>query len=333
MPVPETEGSRAWRRQFDAYIKGWADGFTQLDEGVQDAARGLMRGAVDIHCHGDPSVIMRSVDVFEAAVEASAAGMRAIVVKDHHTATYAQAWLANKYAPIPNRPFDVFGSIWLNNFAGGYNVYAVDGAINLGARLVSCPTLSTPTDIAKRAGSGYSTQPPDPTLIKADQIPEARRPIHTIGDDGKVLPEVIECLDRVAEAGNVVLSTGHLGKDEVWAVVRAARQRGVERILMTHVQTYTRATAEEVRELCEETGAFAEVTGVNFSRISKEESKALVEAIGPEHIAYGTDAGIVISPHPAQFYLQGIGYLLDAGVSESQLTQMLCRNQSQLLDL
>jgi hypothetical protein len=333
MPVAETDGSRAWRRKFDADIARWAARYDRQPETIKEQSRALMHGAVDMHCHGDPSVIMRNVDVFEAANLASTAGMRAIIVKDHHTATYAQAWLANKYADIPNRPFDVFGSIWLNNFAGGYNVYAVDGAINLGARLVSCPTLASPADIAKRAASGYTTQPPDPTLIKADQIPEALRPIETLDENGKVRPEVIECLDRIAEAGNVVFSTGHLGRAEVWAVVRAARERGVERILMTHVQTYTRATAQEIRELCEETGAYAEVTGVNFSRITKEESKALVDSMGAGHIAYGTDAGIVISPHPAQFYLQGIGYLLDAGVSEGQLTQMLCLNQAQLLDL
>jgi hypothetical protein len=285
-----------------------------------------------MHCHGDPSVIMRSVDVFEAAAEASRVGMRAIVIKDHHTATYAQAWLVNKYADIAP-PFECFGSIWLNNFAGGWNVYAVDGAINLGARLVAAPTLSTPTDIAKRAASGYTTQPPDPTLIRADQIPEAKRPIHTLDDQGKVRPEVIECLDRIAEAGNVVLGTGHLGKDEVWAVVRAARERGVERILMTHVQTYTFASAQEVHDLCEETGAVAEINGVNFSRISKAESKALVDTIGAEHIAYGTDAGIIISPRPADFYLRGIGYLLDAGVTEAQLGKMLRGNQGRLLDL
>ena len=247
MPVAETEGSRAWRRKFDADIARWEERYNRQPESIKEQAVGLMHGAVDMHCHGDPSVIKRNVDVFEAANLASAAGMRAIVVKDHHTATYAQAWLANKYAPIANRPFDVFGSIWLNNFTGGYNVYAVDGAINLGTRLVCCPTLASPADIAKRAASGYSTQPPDPTLIKADQIPEARRPIHTLGDDGKVLPEVIECLDRVAEAGNVVLGTGHIGRPEVWAVTRAARERGIKRIHMTHVQNYTRATPQEIR--------------------------------------------------------------------------------------
>jgi hypothetical protein len=333
MPVPETEGSRAWRKQFDAYIKEWADGFTRLDEGIQQSSRALMHGAVDMHCHGDPSVIMRSVDVFEAAVEASAAGMRAIVIKDHHTATYAQAWLANKYADIPNRPFDVFGSIWLNNFAGGYNVYAVDGAINLGARLVSCPTLASPADIAKRAASGYTTQPPDPTLIKADQIPEALRPIETLDENGKVRPEVIECLDRIAEAGNVVFSTGHLGRAEVWAVVRAARERGVERILMTHVQNYTRATAQEIRELCEETGAYAEVITHNLAELEDEAIVALVRGIGPEHVAYGTDAGVLISQKPSVSYLYAVGIMLGAGLIEAEVRRITAQNQALLLDL
>lgn len=329
MPA-ETEGSREWRRWFDGHVNRWVEDFNKTDPGIRQAATDLLNGAVDFHAHCDPSVIMRSADAFEVAVEASNAGMRALVIKDHHTSTAPQAWLAQRHSGV-TPPFEILGSIHLNNFAGGYNVYAVDSAINFGARLVACPTLSTPTDIAKRAASGYSTQPPDPTLIKAEQIPEANRPILTLDDNGEVLPEVIEVIDRVLEAGNVALGMGHLGKEEVWKVAETASKRGLERILMTHVQSYTFAEPPEIRELCERTGAFAEITTVNLSKLKDEEIADLVRTIGPEHIAFGTDAGVAILPKPLDFYLQGIASFLRAGLSEDDVVQMTKTNQWHLL--
>src|SRR6266511_105543 len=43
----------------------------------------LLAGAVDMHCHAGPSLFNRDLDFVTAAQEADAAGMRAIVVKDH----------------------------------------------------------------------------------------------------------------------------------------------------------------------------------------------------------------------------------------------------------
>jgi predicted TIM-barrel fold metal-dependent hydrolase len=130
-----------------------------------------------------------------------------------------------------------------------------------------------------------------------------------------------------------VFSTGHLGRAEVWAVVRAARERGVERILMTHVQNYTRATAQEIRELCEETGAYAEVITHNLAELEDEAIVALVRGIGPEHVAYGTDAGVLISQKPSVSYLYAVGIMLGAGLIEAEVRRITAQNQALLLDL
>src|SRR4029078_10463717 len=47
----------------------------------------LMRGAVDLHCHSGPSVMARLVDHIDAVEEAAAAGMRAVLFKDHYYPT------------------------------------------------------------------------------------------------------------------------------------------------------------------------------------------------------------------------------------------------------
>ena len=104
--------------------------YAQLDAGVREAAQALLRGSIDMHLHCDPSPQLRVMDAFEAAEAASAAGMRAIVLKDHLTGMEDSAFLAMAHADVGD-DFDVFGSHWLNNQVGGWNVYAVDKAVAL----------------------------------------------------------------------------------------------------------------------------------------------------------------------------------------------------------
>ena len=44
----------------------------------------LMHGAVDLHCHSGPSVMPRCLNHLEAIRDAEAAGMHAILFKDHY---------------------------------------------------------------------------------------------------------------------------------------------------------------------------------------------------------------------------------------------------------
>src|SRR3546814_6594523 len=43
----------------------------------------LLKGAIDLHCHSGPSVMPRDLYHIEAIKEASDAGLRAILFKDH----------------------------------------------------------------------------------------------------------------------------------------------------------------------------------------------------------------------------------------------------------
>lgn len=50
---------------------------------VEVRSKALLRGAIDTHIHTAPDIYPRSVTVVEAAKNARAAGMRAILVKSH----------------------------------------------------------------------------------------------------------------------------------------------------------------------------------------------------------------------------------------------------------
>ena len=52
--------------------------------------------------------------------------------------------------------------------------------------------------------------------------------------DGKLLPEVIELIDFIAQHHQLVLETGHVSAEEVLMVVHEAHKRGVTHIVVTH---------------------------------------------------------------------------------------------------
>jgi hypothetical protein len=81
----------------------------------------LLRGAIDLHCHSGPDIVPRSVNDIELAQLARAAGLRAVVIKSHHTPTAARAQLASIAVP----GIEVFGGIALNHAVGGLNAEAV----------------------------------------------------------------------------------------------------------------------------------------------------------------------------------------------------------------
>jgi hypothetical protein len=59
-----------------------------------------LSGAADLHCHFGPDAHReRSVDAFEAAREAAAAGPRAVVLKSHDFPTASLAWSVRQVVP------------------------------------------------------------------------------------------------------------------------------------------------------------------------------------------------------------------------------------------
>ena len=57
-------------------------------EAVSDAARGLLKGAIDIHTHGDPDPYAnRRLNFREAVAAARDAGMAGLMLKSHEYPT------------------------------------------------------------------------------------------------------------------------------------------------------------------------------------------------------------------------------------------------------
>src|ERR1700761_4612239 len=102
-----------------------------------------LHGAADLHCHFGPDAHReRSVDAFEAAREAAAAGHRAVVLKSHDFHTASLAWSVAQVVP----GVEVYGGISCDREVGGVTPAAVEIALRLGGRIVWLPTLSSKQD-------------------------------------------------------------------------------------------------------------------------------------------------------------------------------------------
>ena len=296
------------------------------DTDIEERVNALLVGAIDMHCHSGPSVMPRMIDHIEALEEASAAGMKALLFKDHfYSATPVTALLSSHFGQLD---VTMLSGVPLNDTAGGLNPYAVDHGLKLGARLVWMPTFSAANHIRhNRRGHLLPTTVP------------MRRPkmLTVVDEDGRIKDEVKEILDQIAEF-DAVLSAGHLHISEIWPLFEEAERRGVGRRLVQH-PTYTiGATPTDIRELVEG-GAFIEhslcmfIPGSRFQYYPSEELKAVIDAGGTEQTILGSDLGQIDNPTPVNGFRAVIRLCLELGFDDPTIRLLIGGNAARLLGL
>jgi len=276
-----------------------------------------LTGAADLHCHFGPDPHReRSVDAFEAAREAAAAGHRAIVLKSHDSPTASLAWAVQRDL---GDAISVFGGICCDREIGGVNPAAVEVALGLGARIVWLPTLSSRQDFENGVAAQLGI--PGPGLVVTD------------ADDG-LLPETIEVLALVRER-EAVLATGHVSAAEHYAVVKDFARRG--KVIVTHATedlAGPKLTAEQCRELAD-LGAWIELCAMTciggLATRSVGQMVTTIRAVGVDRVTLGTDFGQKINPHPAAGLQTYADALYAEGLREDEIRQMACANPCELL--
>jgi len=93
---------------------------------MSDRIGDLLKGAIDLHCHSGPSVMPRSLNHVEAIKEGEAAGLRAILFKDHYYSVTPVAALLDEI--IVNYQVDR-DRIYLTGLSmGGYGTWTLAAA-------------------------------------------------------------------------------------------------------------------------------------------------------------------------------------------------------------
>lgn len=290
----------------------------------------VLKGSVDLHVHPAPSPLPRRVDAVEAARAAEGIGMRAIVVKSHHHSTVTDV-LALDGNGLDGLPVRVFGGIALNSAVGGLNPHAVDLALAMGGRIVWFPTIASPQHIAHHAAHPNLKFPKLAVRVRDE------RPVDVLDESGELRPEVHDIISLIKEH-DAILASGHMAPDRILAVFEAARAAGVNRLLVNHPNFVVEASHEQGRRFVE-LGAVIEHSLCMYDERSSFHNwdvdvlLSWIEAVGADRSTLGSDLGQMNNPLPSEAFTNIVGQLLDAGLSEAELTAMVRDNPARLLDM
>ena len=152
--------------------------------------------------------------------------------------------------------------------------------------------------------------------------------ITIFGEDGAILPEVWTILEILA-ASETILGTGHLSVAETHALVDAARQMGVKRILATHPEYMAPLSVDDQLALAKK-GVFFERCFLCTTVLSKAVGGPLpfsvivnnIRAVGVESTVLGTDFGTAKNIHPVAAMEEYQKELRQAGFKESEIETM-----------
>jgi len=315
--IPKGARSPAEARRLIAFLASPAAAPVITQTGLEPiaGARSLLVGAIDIHIHSEPDSRPRSIDAMNAARQAKAAGMRAIVLKNHYEYTSGLAYIVGKEVP----GIEVFGGVDLNLTVGGMNPAAVEYmAATTGGRgkLVWMSTFDAENQV---------------------RFSKENRPFVSVSKNGELLPATKTVIASIAKH-NLVLATGHVSPEEGLMLVREGKRQGVQRIVITHAMNPPVQMTVPQMQQAAQLGAFIEFVGGNINDADgsarMDRFADAIKKIGPEHCILSSDLG---QPSPAPLPAAGYEAFLTAlrarGLTDQDIDRMARRNPAQLLGL
>lgn len=268
-------------------------------------------GVVDLHVHAGPDSRPRSVDDIEAARLAAAAGLRAILLKNHFTMTADRAAIAMRQVD----GLEIFGGLVLNRAVGGINPEAVRQMVQFSGgrgRVVWLPTFDAEYYVTAAGGDGPF--------------------VSIVDEDGEPLSAVIEVFALIAEH-DLTLAMGHSSPEEVLRLIPEAKRLGVRRILVTHVFSQG-ATREQMRQMAA-ADAIMEIDwlAVHSGSRTIEDYVSAIRDLGAEAFVMSSDLGQAGNPVHPEGLRAYVSAMRDAGVSDEEIDVMTRRNPARLLGI
>jgi uncharacterized protein DUF6282 len=297
---------------------------------VSDAAWKCLEGAYDLQIHVGPDVIVRRIDDIDCAKEFLGRGLRGFVLKSHYIQTGERAQVVTKAVP----GIRAFGAVTLNHSVGGLNPVAVELAGRSGCKIVWMPTVDAQNETAGRLDGGNAKLPFWAKIqreLAAEGI--APPPLSVIDSSGELVDAARRCLERIAKH-NMILATGHLGRREIFALVRAAKGMGVKKVVVTHAEFPSQnLSGDEQRELADG-GAVIEhcFTTTYTNKAPWEAAFANIRKTGVSRTLISTDLGQTINPPVAEGFAMFAQRLLDAGFSLDEVKTMAVTIPTRLVE-
>jgi len=295
-----------------------------------DRALEVIQGAYDLHVHLAPDAVERSAYDYEAAQRFARVGMAGMVLKSHYVPTAERAALVRRLTP----DVDTRGSITLNATVGGLNPLAVEIAAREGAAVVWLPTVDAENETAGRVDLPDDANVPVWAKLQQDLRRRgfATPPVPVVDGDGRVLPELHDVLRLIAEH-DLVLATAHLERNEIFAVVDAASQAGVSRIIITHPEFPSQALSPEDQVALAKRGALLErcFTTPNTGKVAWDVLLRNIRHCGVAASFLASDLGQKTAPPVEHGLAHFADRLLAEGFSEDEIRTMAVDNTRRLL--
>jgi Family of unknown function (DUF6282) len=216
------------------------------------------------------------------------------------------------------------------------NPLAVEIAGREGARTVWFPTVDAENETAGRTEPKPGAKLPAWAKMQHElrALGAAVEPVPVVDRDGAVLPETRTVLQTIARHG-LLLATGHLGRDEIFAVVDAAVEEGVRDIVVTHPEFPSQDLSIEDQLELARRGAFLErcFTTPHTGKCTWERWLEATRAVGPECTVLSTDMGQLDNPPVEDGLPLMAEKLMEAGFSEDDVRTMAVENTRRLAGL
>ena len=283
-----------------------------------------IRGAYDLQVHVAPDVIARRIDDIDLAQEFLAHGLRGFVLKSHYIPTAERAQVVSKAVP----GIAAFGAITLNHAVGGLNPVAVEIAGRSGCKIVWMPTVDAENETAGLPGAGHKKLPFWAEIQRELRATGISPPPLTVLDPaGGVSALARTCLELIAKH-DMILATGHLGRHEIFPLVKAAKEMKVRKVLITHAEFPSQnLSAEEQIELTR-WGALIEhcFTTMHTGKAPWDAVVASIRKVGASRCIVSTDLGQPINPPVAEGFAMFAEVLLKNRFSSEEVRQMAVTN-------
>ena len=201
---------------------------------------------------------------------------------------------------------------------------AVEIAGRSGNKIVWFPTVDAANETAGRLDGGSDKLPFWAKIQREIAAAGITRPPMTVLDaEGKIAEDARQCLELIAKH-DMILATGHLGRHEIFPLVKEARACGVKRIIVTHAEFPSQNLTAEEQIALADLGAIIEhcFTTYHTNKSPWETVFTNIRAVGIERTMLATDLGQKTNPGVAAGFAEFSQRLLDAGFTGKEINLM-----------
>ena len=280
----------------------------------------FLKGAIDCHIHAAPDFVNRSQDMFQIAIDASKAGMRALAFKDHWNVSANAAYLAQRHLDYLIEKGELTHRVEIYGGTGtcfGMNPAAVRVALQYpNCKMIWFPSF---TSLGFWRGAGH---------------PE-HEGVRLVAESGEVLPEVVEIMKMAVEK-KVGIGFGHTDFKELLPLAKKAKELGVRATLDHPLLELNRLLIEEMQELADlgvYVGTYCQpmIPSLYQPVADPMETIRTIQKIGADRCIIGSDFGQVLHMDSIDGMRVFIRALLAFGIKPKEVKKMLQENPAKLM--